>query len=364
MKFTELSYASFTGKTGSCSRFPGAAKLPDGKIVILYDDGENCDSVNHEMRIAFSDDDGKNWHDGGIMYDQKSLGFPHRFTENCKPALMDEGRLISVGFGFIRDEPESGLADYAIRHGRFPESRNTLSFSDDGGKTWSLPTFIPHNFDTALELSGPALWCETAKEVLVFGPPFVLQGHAQQGICLASGDRGKTWEERGRFFASDSIAPWEVRSMQEKSGRIWLVMWSYDLVNKIHLPNHLVYSDDQGRSWSEPLDSGIRGQAANLFYCNDTKFLLYTVREGENTGIYCAPFELSDGKLICGPSTLLWDAAGMKQNCTERIEKQFRALKFGQPSMIYLHDDQWLLLYWSCENDSYAIRTRIFQVQA
>ncbi len=364
MRFKELSYTSFTGHPGSCSRFPGAALLPDGSLTILYDDGENCDSVKHEMRIAFSHDHGLSWQDGGIMYDQQDLGFAHRFTENCKPAVMDDGRLISVGFGFIRDEPELGLADYAIKHGHFPESRNTLSFSNDGGKTWSLPTFIPHRFDTALELSGPALWCKAAQEVLVFGPPFVLQGRAQQGICLASKDAGATWEERGTFFTSRSIAPWEVRSMQENSGRIWLVMWSYDFEQKIHLPNHLVYSDDQGRSWSEPLDSGIRGQAANLFYCNGIKYLLYTVREGENTGIYCSAFELTGGQLSCGESTLLWDAAGMKQNNGERIEKQFRALKFGQPSMTDLGENKWLLLYWSCENDQYAIRTRILEIQA
>ena len=338
--------------------------MPGGKLVVLYDDGENCDSVKHDMRIAFSADNGFTWQDGGVMYDSSELKLPHRFTENCKPTAVGDDKFISVGFGFIRDEPEIGLADYAIKHGHFPESRNTFSVSSDAGTGWSLPEFISHRFDTALELSGPALWSAADQELLVFGPPFVLQGHPQKGVCLASADMGKSWQERGTFFASDSIAPWEVRSLQEPSGRIWLVMWAYDFAEKKHLNNLLVYSDDMGRSWSKPLDSGIRGQAANLFLIGDEKYLLYTVREGENTGIYCVPFALdADGVPVCGKETLLWDAAGMSQNNGERIEKQFRALKFGQPSVTHLGDDRYLLLYWSCENDEYAIRVRILQIQ-
>lgn len=363
MHFQELFYTSFTGSPGSCSRFPGAVRLSDGKLVILYDDGENCDSVRHEMRIAFSGDNGRSWQDGGVMYDQKALHLEHIFTENCKPVAAGDGKLVSVGFGFLRDEPELGLADYAIKHGHFPESYNTVSVSCDGGKSWSLPEFIQHGFDTALELSGPALWCAGEDELLVFGPPFVLSGHPQKGVCLASGDMGKTWDERGTFFTSSSVAPWEVRSLREPSGRIWLVMWAYDFKEQRHLNNFLVFSDDNGRSWSEVLDSGIRGQAANLFTAGGRKFLLYTLREGENTGIYCVPFDLDEvGKLYFGSETLLYDAAGMRQNSGERIEKQFRALKFGQPSMIHLGGDQYMLLYWSCENDEYAIRIRIWQI--
>ncbi len=364
MQISHIACSSFTGMSGSCSRFPGAALLPDGRVVVLYDDGPDCDSPEHSMRIAFSCDRGRSWQDGGIMYDQSELGLPHLFTENCKPTLIDQNELVSVGFGFVRDEPELGLADYAIKHGHFPTSYNTFSRSSDGGKTWQLPSFIEHKFAAALELSGPALWCAREQTLLLFGPPFVLKGHKQQGVCLGSINRGQSFEEYGTFFASDTIAPWEVRSMQEPAGRIWLIIWAYDFKQQVHLNNQLVYSDDLGHTWSRPLDSGIRGQAGNLFMVGDRKFILYTVREGENTGIYCAEFQLSSsGELTTGESILLWDAAGMSQNSHERIEKQFRALKFGQPSITALGNDEYLLLFWSCEAGEYAIRTRILQIK-
>ena len=180
---------------------------------------------------------------------------------------------------------------------------------------------------------------------------------------MGSRDRGATWEEYGIFFSAEHIAPWEVRSLQEYSGRIWLVLWAYDLKNKVHLDNKLVYSDDCGRSWSPVLNTAIYGQAGNLFTVRDHKFLLYTVREGDNTGIYCAEFELqNDNSLSIGKSVLLWDAVDGALVSGERIEKQFRNLKFGQPSVTYLGNDEYLLLFWSCENDEYAIRTYILQI--
>ncbi len=362
MDFQVKSFCSFTGRPGSCSRFPGAALTNDGKIVILYDDGPNCDSPEHEMRIAFSSDRGRSWQDGGIMYDQAKLDLPHRFTENCKPTLIGNNELIAVGFGFLRDEPELSLSDYAIKYGKFPASYNTFNRSSNGGKSWQLPDFITHRFDTALELSGPALWNAEKQTLLVFGPPFVLQGNAQRGVCLGSRDRGVNWEEYGTFYTSEHTAPWEVRSLQESSGRIWLVIWAYDLEKKVHLNNQLVYSDDCGHSWSPVLNTNIYGQAANLFCINDKKFLLYTVREGENTGIYCAGFDLqSDNTLAVGEPTLLWDANCSVLTNNERIEKQFRNLKFGQPSITALGDGKYLLLFWSCEAVEYAIRTYILQ---
>lgn len=365
MRFTELSYVSFTGQPGSCSRFPGIARLANGQLVALYDDGVDPDSPVHAMRIAISRDNARSWEDAGLMYDQADLKLPLRFTENCKPATIGDDTMISVGFGFMRDRPEMGLADYAEKFGHFPFSKNTVSRSDDGGLHWSLPAFIDHHYDTALELSGPPLWCSAEKTLLAFGPPFVLQGQNQRGVCLASTDEGRTWQEQGIFFASESIAPWEVRSLRLSSGRIWLVMWAYDLKAKVHLPNHLVYSDDLGKTWSAPLDTQIRGQAANLFEFDGQLWLLYTRREGDDPGLFCAPVTLdeSHGTLTAGTPVALWRVPGMATP-DGRIERQFRNLKFGQPSMTRLGDSgEWLLAYWSCENDSYAIRTRVLRLE-
>ncbi len=352
MKATIRISTSFKGSRGSCSRFPGVARLDDGTLVVLYDDGESVDSVNHAMRIAVSRDNGRGWEDGGVMYDAASLDLAHPFTENCKPTAIGDNELVSVGFGFERDEPSLGLAAYAEKHGHFPAGHNTFSHSADGGRTWSRPVFI-HHPHTVLELSGPALWCAAEKTLLAFGPPFVLKGERQRGICLASVDGGRTWQERGTFFQSATIAPWEGRSCRTADGRIWLVLWAYDLAKEEHLTNRLVFSDDLGATWSAPIDSGVRGQAANLFDYGGELHLLYTRREGDAPGTYCTPV----GK-ACPPLCLWRSPAAASADGT--IVQQFHNLKFGQPSMTQLDGGEWLLLFWSCEApDGYAIRARV-----
>lgn len=347
--------SSIKGAADSCSRFPGVARLPDGTLVILYDDGESVASVKHDMRIAISRDNGRTWQDGGIMYDAAELKLKHPFTENCKPVAMNRGELFSLGFGFERDEPELGLAAYAEKYGHFPCGHNTISRSTDGGKSWSLPEFIPHNY-AALEFSGPALWCDAEETLLAFGPPFVLKGESQRGLCFASTDRGKSWEERGTFFHSDHIAPWEVRSCRTTAdGRIWLIMWAFDFNTSEHLNNHLVYSDDLGKSWSAPIDTGVRGQAANLFEKDGKLHILYTKREGDEPGIYCVPAHAPESP-VC-----LWQSPAPTAS-SGSILQQFHNLKFGQPSLTPLSNNEWLLLFWSCqEEDGYAIRSHIIK---
>ena len=347
--------SSIKGTPDSCARFPGVARIADGTLVMHYDDGESVDSVRHQMRIAISTDNGRSWNDGGIMYDAAALGLPHLFTENCKPTAVGGQELVSIGFGFERDEPGLGLAAYAEKHGHFPKGHNTFSRSTDGGKSWSLPSFISHDY-AALEFSGPALWCAPEETLLAFGPPFVLKGSRQRGLCFASTDRGVTWQERSTFFHSEKIAPWEVRSLRmSTNGRIWLIMWAYDLEKGIHLNNHLICSDDLGYTWSEPLDSGVRGQAANLFEMDGVPWILYTKREGDDPGIYCVPADNP-----ANPVTL-WTSA-IPGTDGSSIIQQFHNLKFGQPSMTPLGNGEWLLAFWSCsEADGYAVRTKIIR---
>ena len=353
MNMKIVAKSSIKGTPTSCSRFPGAARLKDGSIVILYEDGEVFESPNNFMRIARSQDNGRTWQDGGPMHDMASLGLPYPFTESCKPTAIGDNELIALGYGFERDEPELGLSAYAEKYGHFPTGHNTVSHSRDGGRTWSLPTFISHPYDV-IEFSGPALWCAEEETLLAFGPPFVFKSDVQRGICFASKDRGLTWQEQGTYFNSPAIAPWETRSLKMSgSNRIWVVLWAFDLQKSQHLCNQLVYSDDLGKTWSDPIDTGVRGQAANLFEKDGILYLLYTKREGDDPGIYCVP-ALEAKEAVC-----LWSSP-MASTSNGTIIKQFHNLKFGQPSMMPLDNGEWMLLFWSYEEpDGYSIRTQI-----
>ena len=334
--------------------FPGAARLSNGDIILHFGAASDFESSDKHMMQARSCDNGNTWQVEQCIAATDCLKTAEPFTFNCKPVLLDNGSIIAAGYGFLRDRPDMGLSDYAEKFKRFPTVGNYLLRSNDNGKTYSAPEKIVHQYK-GLEISGPVL-CGRDGKLRIFATPFELNAAENLGVTLISDNYGKTWQEGGKFFRSGNIAPWEVRSVELSSGRIMLVFWAFDLKEQKHLNNHIVFSDDGGISWSAPIDTNLRGQASNWVKFGEKTALLQARREGENPGIYLNILETFDGitprfaEDIC-----LWDASG-KANSGVRIEEQFAALKFGQPSGLVLDDGTWLLIFWCKANDNYTVQ--------
>ncbi len=340
--------------------FPGATRLDDGSLLLLFVSGSGFESSDQHMVKARSLDGGRSWRMEGNLYDYSKLPFSEPFTDCCKPTSLGGERVIAVGYGFRRDEPQMGLSDYAEKFGRFPAALNPILTSEDGGRSWKGPWFVPHDY-AGLELSGPALRCADGR-LLIFAAPFVLKAKLQQGFTFESCDGGVSWKQTGTFFSSAEVAPWEVRSVQLPSGRIVLVIWAYDLVNQRHLANQLVWSDDGGRSWSRPIDTGLRGQASNFLIRDGKLGIVQARREGAAPGIYLSFVELHDDSVTLLEEACIWDAAGMA-NRVGKIEEQFANLKFGQPSVVALDDETYLLLFWNCIDNVYAVQSWRFSIR-
>ena len=342
-----------------CSAFPGAVELPNGELLMLFTGGSGFESSDAALVQARSRDGGESWEFEGKILDPADAGYSCPFTFCAKPTPLPDGEVIAAGYGFLRDRPEMGLSDYAEKFGRFPTVQNSLLRSRDGGHSWSRLEKISHPRE-GLELSGPALACRDGK-LRIFASPFLLNSPRQEGLAFESGDNGRSWTLRGTFFASPSIAPWEVRGAELPSDRLLLVFWAYDLKAQRHLNNHIVWSDDGGRTWSPPADTGLRGQAANLLVADGKVFILQARREGDSPGIYLTELtSWSESGVETGAEILLWDAAG-KGNSGTRIEEEFASLKFGQPSILHLRDDSFLLIFWQCSGCEYHIECHKFR---
>lgn len=337
------------------SVFPGAVQLPNGELLMLFVSGSGFESSDAGLVQARSGDCGESWNFEGKIFDPIQAGYHMPFTFCAKPTLLPSGELIAAGYGFFRDRPEMGLSDYAEKFKHFPAVENVLIRSIDFGHNWSRPEKIIHS-RSGLELSGPALTCRDGK-LRFFASPFQLNAPRQEGLTFESGDGGKNWNQTGTFFSSPDIAAWEVRGAELPSGRILLVFWAYDLKHQKHLNNHIVWSDDGGKTWSLPMDTGLRGQASNLLILNDRIGILQTRREKESPGIYLTLLDSClEAEVKTGEEILLWDG-GRKNSTGARIEEQFASLKFGQPSILPLDDGTHLLLFWQCVGKEYHIES-------
>ena len=354
MRITVLKKNTITAPGIHDAMFPGAARLSDGRILLLFNAGSGFEASDCRMHKAWSCDQGESWQYDGLMYSDSELPFDMPFTDCVKPTVLDHGEVIAVGYGFLRDKPEMGLSDYAEKYGRFPPAKNHTLRSLDHGRTWGKFTIIDHEF-AGLELSGPAIRGLDGK-LHFFAAPFVLKTDLQTGLSYESSDNGRTWLRTGNFFESPDAAPWEVRGIQLPGGRIVLILWVFDLKKQAHCNTALVWSDDFGATWSKPADTGLRGQASNMLIYRDELYLLQARREGEHPGIFLnkADFDAQDNILI-GEDCRIWDAAG-QASCGKRIEQQFVTMRFGQPSALKINDDEYILFFWHCNGESYSVQ--------
>ena len=340
--------------------FPGLISLPGGELLAIYTAGSDFESADQLPYYSYSSDAGQAWTPGKPLFPTINLPSGGCFSCCCKPTLYGE-RVVAVGYGFERVDQTLSLSDYATKHGRFPKCRNFVCFSDTGKGDWSRPRFIEHAWD-GIETSGPAL-VDALGQLHFFGPPFVLRGQVQRGLNYISRDGGISWQEQSQYFEHPEIAPWETRACLLPNGRIWLVFWAYDLAKEKHLNNFLVYSDDNGQSWSKPIDSGIHCQAANLLALPDypgQMLLVGAVREGSNPGIMLYQLNSVTGECL-GAQPLL-TLANMC-NAAGKIEAQFASLRFGQPALLRLPDGDILLSYWSKLSQHYACHCQRFSLQ-
>lgn len=334
--------------------FPGATVLPDGKILLLFNAGSGFEASDCRMHKAWSDNNGESWQYDGLMYLADDQPFDLPFTDCVKPTVLDNGEILAVGYGYLRDQPDMGLSDYAEKYGQFPTVKNHTLRSLDNGKNWSEFTIIDHEF-AGLELSGPAIKGLDGK-LHFFAAPFVLKSNLQTGLTYESSDNGRSWQRTGNFFESVDVAPWEVRGIQLSNGRIVLILWCFDLKNQLHCNTTLVWSDDFGATWSKPCDTGLRGQASNMLIFKDELYLLQARREGEHPGIYLnkVSFDEKD-TLQVYEDHCVWDASGQASK-GDRIEQQFVTMRFGQPSALKLNENDFVLFFWHCDGKTYSVQ--------
>ena len=358
MKITEVSTEKINVPGIKNAFFPGFADNSNGELILLCQAGSAFESSDCQGFYFKSADKGKSWEFKGGITDFGSLGFEHRFTAGCKPTLLPDGKMIAAGYGYVRDRPDMGLSDYFETFKHFPDVHDFVVFSEDAGNSWSAPELIKHNY-FGLEFSGPAVVCADGS-IIAFGPPFDPNAAEQKQVILASTDGGKSWTERASFSTGD-IAPWECRAVVLADGTVVMVIWAFDTKKSVHLNTQLIISKDNGKSWSGMIDTGLRAQACNLLMIDGKLAILQARREGEKAGLYLNFVELTDDNVIVGEDYCLWlPVAGA--NVAGGIEKQFAALKFGQPSARMVDEKTMMVCFWGCVDDLYSVYIKHFEI--
>lgn len=336
--------------------FPGLVELPSGDLLALFAMGEAMDAANLTTMVSRSHDQGRTWTLEGPLHEKAP---EHRFcADGLKPTLLSDGMLIATGYRFHRTHPDDLLANPETDGLR--EGDDLVSCSRDEGHTWTAPEVIPRTRPELVEASGPCVELRSGT-ILAAGQLFPLwdgthpSGYA--GGLLRSEDMGKTWDDRALFFADalGTFSPSEPRMCEMQDGRVLILFWTTDHAAGKNLPNHVVVSRDDGRSWSAPIDTGIPAQASNLVCLGgDTLLTIHCHREGE-TGLYVRTVDFTDDRWRVLDELEIWgNAPSSKVASYADMAKQ---LRFGQPSLLLLDNDEILATHWAVEDGQGRILT-------
>ena len=342
--------------------FPFLTETADGKIIALYQIGEAFESVDGATYASISTDGGKSFGKEKRVFREGLFGVP--FSECAKATGLKDGRLIAIGYGYIRDNP-----DYPIGN---PETGGLLddilfvSFSYDNGESWSEPREITSAWGRHVEASAPVT--ELASGTLITPitgfPDWSGTPHGRNcGRALVSHDGGESWSDDAvcMEFPGDTVTCYEQRMCQLASGTIVDIAWCEDTVSGERLPNHYTVSRDGGKTWSAPKSTGVRGQASSVCAIGGERLLaLHAVRrDTDRPGIYAYIVDLACGEWNILEEMLVWEPPFPVTKDTKMAEI-FSYLKFGQPGAILLSDGDIMMSHWYADQGQYkTVATRI-----
>ena len=191
--------------------------------------GEAFEAVDLSTHVARSTDLGRTWQLEGALYDKSRDEVPK--SDFLKPTVLSDGSLVAVGYRFLRSNPDQPIG-IAETGGILP-GEDVVSFSDDEGRTWTVPEVITNKCAGFLEIPGPCIATRSG-DLLIFGAPFPRPDGTfpagQLGVLLRSRDRGRSWDNGTPFFDTPgrNINPYESGACEMQDGRIVAIVWAYD----------------------------------------------------------------------------------------------------------------------------------------
>jgi len=335
---------------GRGAYMPSVTQLSDGSLIACQHVGGGLGSPDNHIEVLRSSDTGKTWTNEGGIHD----GLPEDGRTYRGPDIQEvpDGRLVmtatrfEVGEGTLFDPDSEALR----------RAEMVLLWSNDSGSTWSAPQVVPvdlpperytaNKAGDLMQLS-PTRWMyplETWKPEGYEGPP------DQKAAAVFSSDQGKTWG--GLTAVADDrtgrLLWWDQMNSRLPDGRIYTLLWTHVYGTSEDLVNHWVVSEDEGRSWSEPKPTNLRGQVCTPIPLPDGRVAaIYNFRHAPQ-GIHVAVTEdLSTYDIE--NEVVVFDAgaeATLGQTDHENFLAEHLLIAFGKPQGIVLNDGTLLTFFW------------------
>ena len=336
-------------RPGIGAYMPVITPLPDGMFIASQHAGEELGSPDNYIEVLRSQD-GREWENRGSIHtpDHDLDNWSYRAP---KISTVPGGGMIMTSSRF---EKKDRLFDPNTED--LARCEIGLHRSNDGGDTWSAPQIVPvplsperytwNGAGSLLQLA-PDRWMypfETWKPEGYVGLP------DQKAAAVFSSDQGQSWGEY-TVVADDPTGKtlwWDQMCSVLPDGRIYTLIWTHVYGTSNDLNNHWTVSDDQGRTWSEPRPTNLRGQVCTPIPLPDGRVAaIYNFRH-EPQGIHVAITE--DLETFDVENEVVVFDAGAEATLGDPESDNFLAehmqIAFGKPGGVLLDDGTIMTYFW------------------
>ncbi len=346
-------YGSHEPQKGDKSSYmPYFCVQDDGTLLAATTIASYFDAPDAETHIFRSTDGGKTFYDMSAPFDFSLEDYP---TDGLMKASVVKGtHLVAVGYGFVHNQGDKGPAN--VENNGLLDCPAFFAESFDGGKTFTKCVRLPSAWGAHTEASAPITVLSNGDYVTPISAMQDWDGNFSSPMCgrlIRSCDGGKTWNDNTitMDFGADTTV-WEQRLAVTESGKVVVVAWNENLKTGELYNNHAVVSNDNGITFSDPIDTGIRGQATGIVAIGGEKVLvLHSMRRHvERFGVQACIVDLKNNTWDIESSQYIWEP-NFVMTATEGNLGVFSMLRFGQPSAVMLKDGTVMYTQWLMEND-------------
>ena len=339
--------------------FPSAIPLGNAEVLVSYNVGEAFEAEDLRVHLSRSLDGGRTWADEG------RLGVPEvpaGVSEGTKMAVDSDGKIV----GLLQRHDRRELAGEGLTHTGtlgFVPTRFGAIMSGDGGRTWGEPCRVePPIEGPEWELCAPITELSDGRWLLISSTWPDWSGSLPNGhqlVAFVSNDRGASWPEWMSVMSepgSEAVIFWETKIVELPDGRLLAVAWCHDLPAAEDRPNQYALSSDGGATWTPHRSTGLIGQTQTPLVIGDGRMLV-VFRRTDEPGLWLQDVRIEGDEWVNAATRPLWGhgQAGSTR-MGDSMAENFRALRFGAPSVVRLDDGAVFVVFWCYEDNVSVIR--------
>ncbi|MHC9044334.1 sialidase family protein [Microbacterium saperdae] len=303
-----------TAPVGLGIRFPSAVTMPDGTILVAYNEMAAHSGVNSVIKLVKSSDDGLTWSTPSVVID------PVHDPRGPNLTVLSDGTLLMTYFYARWDTtPYTILDTYTIR-------------SSDAGATWSSPVVVGSQMTCACGPAGPGGypmgWAAQKAPIVELASGDLLSplygttstDGRERATVVRSTDGGLTWDTANEVtLGVGSIAYQEPYLTVLGTGEIIATIRTTSIPRRMYISR----SFDDGYTWTTPVATDIPAESHSQTLLSDGSMLFtygspYRTNRPTEGVIIDDPTGSWDGR--ASRSTLIYDSGHWDQGNPTSVE--------------------------------------------